>query len=162
MRMILRAVDLLVGDGWITNAGAWLLAKNIRKFHASAHLSCALFQGTTKTEILDRRDFPGDMYSMIEGAMTWVRSKINVRYIITGSVNREERPELPLDAIREAVVNAVAHRRSRETEPAESVRHPPPKYQKPPPGAQDPSGPIMYLSALPTRSPQPAKGRPHP
>ena len=119
MRMIPRAVDLLVGDGWITNAGAWLLAKNIRKFHASAHLSCALFQGTTKTEILDRRDFPGDMYSMIEGAMTWVRSKINVRYIITGSVNREERPELPLDAIREAVVNAVAHRGSRETAPAE-------------------------------------------
>lgn len=54
--------DALVGDRWITNAGAWLLAENIRKFHASAHLSCALFQGTTKTQILDRRDFPGDIF----------------------------------------------------------------------------------------------------
>lgn len=106
---------LLAGDGRITNAGAWLLAKDIRRVHSSAHLTCALFQGTTKTEILDRRDFPGDVYSMIDGAMTWVRSKINVRYIITGSVNREERPELPLDAIREAVVNAVAHRDYRST-----------------------------------------------
>lgn len=106
---------LLAGDGQVTNAGAWLLAKDIRRVHSSAHLTCALFQGTTKTEILDRRDFPGDVYSMIDGAMTWVRSKINVRYIITGSVNREERPELPLDAIREAVVNAVAHRDYRST-----------------------------------------------
>lgn len=69
---------LLAGDGRITNAGAWLLAKDIRRVHSSAHLTCALFQGTTKTEILDRRDFPGDVYSMIDGAMTWVRSKINV------------------------------------------------------------------------------------
>ena len=114
-RTALENLDLLAGDGRITSAGAWLLARDIRKFHSSAHLSCALFQGTTKTEILDRRDFARDAYSMIDGAMTWVRSKINVRYIITGSVNREERPELPLDAVREAVVNAVAHRDYRST-----------------------------------------------
>ena len=111
----LANLDLLTSDGGVTNAGAWLLAKDIRRFHASAHLSCALFFGTTKTEILDRRDFADDAYSIIGGAMTWIRSKINVRYVITGSVNREERPELPLDAIREAVVNAVAHRDYRAT-----------------------------------------------
>ena len=111
----LRNLDLLASDGRMTNAGAWLLATRIRKFHSSAHLSCALFEGTTKREILDRRDCQADVYSMVDDAMTWVRSKINVRYIITGSVNREERPELPLDAIREAVVNAVAHRNYRST-----------------------------------------------
>ena len=111
----LRNLELLASDGRMANAGAWLLAKRIRKFHSSAHLSCALFEGTTKREILDRRDFQSDVYTMVGDAMTWVRSKINVRYIITGSVNREERPELPLDAIREAVVNAVAHRDYRST-----------------------------------------------
>ena len=111
----LRNLELLAGDGRMTNAGAWLLAKRIRKFHSSAHLSCALFEGTTKREILDRRDFQADVYSMVDDAMTWVRSKINVRYIITGSVNRKERPELPLDAIRETLVNAVAHRDYRST-----------------------------------------------
>jgi len=113
-RTALRNLELLAADGRMTNAGAWLLAKRIRRFHSSAHLSCTLFEGTTKREILDRRDFESDVYSMVDDAMIWVRSKINVRYIITGSVNREERPELPLDAIREAVVNAVAHRDYRE------------------------------------------------
>lgn len=42
--------------------------------------------------------------------VAWVRSKINVAYIIRGRVQREERPELPMDAVREALVNAVAHR----------------------------------------------------
>jgi len=111
----LRNLELLASDGRMTNAGAWLLAMRIRKFHMSAHLSCALFEGTTKREILDRRDFQSDVYTMINDAITWVRSKINVRYIITGSVSREERPELPLDAIREAVVNAVVHRDYRST-----------------------------------------------
>ena len=108
-------LDLLTGDGRVTNAGAWLLANDIRKVHASAHLSCALFQGTTKTRILDRRDLTSDIYSMIEGAMSWVRSKVNVHYLITGTVKRQERPELPMDAVREAVVNAVAHRDYRST-----------------------------------------------
>ena len=108
-------LELLGDDGGMTNAGAWLLARRIGRFHVSAHLTCALFEGTTKREILDRRDFETDVYSMVDDAMTWVRSKINVRYIITGSVNREERAELPLDAVREAVVNAVAHRDYRST-----------------------------------------------
>ena len=111
----LANLRLLAEDGRITNAGAWLLAKDIRRFHSSAHLSCALFEGTTKREILDRRDFPGDVCSMIDAAMTWICSKIDVRYVITDSGNRRERPELPPEAIREAVVNAVAHRDYRST-----------------------------------------------
>ena len=83
-RAALRNLELLTADDRMTNAGAWLLAKRIRKFHSSAHLTCALFEGTTKREILDRRDFESDVYSMVDDAMIWVRSKISVRYIITG------------------------------------------------------------------------------
>jgi ATP-dependent DNA helicase RecG len=110
----LRNLHLVGEDGRMAHAGAWLLARDIRKFNISADVACALFMGTDKVRILDRRDFHGDVYSMIEEVMAWILSKINVEYIIK-RVRREERPELPEEAIREAVVNALAHRDYRST-----------------------------------------------
>ena len=46
--------------------------------------------------------------------MGWILSKINVEFIIQG-LRREERPELSEQALREAVVNALAHRDYRST-----------------------------------------------
>ena len=105
----LRNLHLIDTDGHITQAGAWLLARDIRKFRVSGDVACALFMGTDKVRILDRRDFHSDIYSMIDEVVAWILSKINVEYIIK-HVKREERPELPEEAIREAVVNALAHR----------------------------------------------------
>lgn len=105
----LRNLHLIGEDGRMTHAGAWLLARDVRKFNVSAHVSCGLFMGTVKARILDRRDFHRDVYSMIDDVVAWILSKINVEYIIK-HVKREERPELPEEAIREAVVNALAHR----------------------------------------------------
>jgi len=113
-KIALRNLHLIGEDGRMTHAGAWLLARDIRRFNIRADVACALFMGTDKVRILDRRDFHGDVYSMIDGVMAWVLSKINVEYIIK-RVRREERPELPEEAIREAVVNALAHRDYRST-----------------------------------------------
>ncbi len=110
----LRNLHLIDMDGRITQAGAWLLARDIRKFRVSGDVACALFMGTDKVRILDRRDFHSDVYSMIDEVVAWILSKINVEYIIK-HVKREERPELPEEAIREAVVNALAHRDYRST-----------------------------------------------
>ena len=105
----------LIGlDGRMTQAGAWLLAQDIQKFNISADVACALFLGTDKVRILDRRDFNRDIYSMIDEVVTYILSKINVAYIIK-HVKREERPELPEEALRETVVNALAHRDYRST-----------------------------------------------
>jgi len=51
----------LLKDGQMTHAGAWLLAKDIRKFNISADVACALFMGTDKVRILDRRNFDHDV-----------------------------------------------------------------------------------------------------
>ena len=104
----------LVRDGQMTHAGAWLLAKDIRKFTVSADVACALFMGTDKERILDRRGFDSDVYSLIDEVIAYILSKINVEYIIR-HVKREERQELPEEALREAVVNAIAHRDYRST-----------------------------------------------
>ena len=110
----LRNLGLLDGEDRMTHAGAWLLARDVRRFTTSAHVSCALFMGTEKVRILDRRDFCGDMPTMVDDAVAWMLSKINVEFIIR-HVRREERPELPEEALREAVANAVAHRDYRST-----------------------------------------------
>jgi len=110
----LSNLHLLGPDGQMTHAGAWLLASDIRKFNISADVACALFMGTDKVKILDRRGFHSDVYSMIDETVAWILSKINVEYIIK-HVKREERPELPEEALREAVVNALAHRDYRST-----------------------------------------------
>ena len=114
-RMVaLRNLGLLDNDDRMSHAGAWLLARDIRRFTTSAHVSCALFMGAEKVRILDRRDFHGDVPAMVDDAVAWILTKINVEYIIR-HVRREERPELPEEALREAVANAVAHRDYRST-----------------------------------------------
>lgn len=99
----------LIRDSKMTQAGSWLLARDIRKFNVSGDVAGALFMGTDKVRILDRRGFHGDVYSMIDETVAYILSKINVEYIIK-HVKREERPELPEEALRETVVNALAHR----------------------------------------------------
>ena len=93
----------------VTHAGAWLMARDIRTVTTSAHISCALFFGRSKSRILDRRDFHRDVPSMIDDSAAWILSKINVGLVIRG-MRREELPELPEGALREALANAVAHR----------------------------------------------------
>ena len=114
-RMVaLRNLGLADGDDRMTHAGAWLLARDVRRFTTTAHVSCALFLGTEKVRILDRRDFHSDIPTMVDDAVAWILTKINVEFIIK-HVRREERPELPEEALREAVANAVAHRDYRST-----------------------------------------------
>ena len=105
----LRNLGLVDARQRITHAGAWLMARDIRTVTTSAHVSCALFLGRTNSRILDQRDFHGDVPSMIEDAVAWILTKINVALIVKG-VRRVERLELPEEALREAVANAVAHR----------------------------------------------------
>ena len=114
-RMVaLRNLGLLDGEDRMTHAGAWLLARDIRRFTTTAHVSCALFMGTEKVRILDRRDFHGDIPTMIDDTVAWILTKINVEFIIK-HVRREERPKVPEEALREAVANAAAHRDYRST-----------------------------------------------
>ena len=114
-QMALRNLKLLTEEGQMTQAGAWLLARDIRDFHRRAHVTCALFQGTEKITIIDRKDFHSDLHAMIDATVVWLESKLNTAYIIRGEASREERLELPKEAIREAVVNALAHRDYRST-----------------------------------------------
>jgi len=60
--------------------------------------------------VLDRRDFNEDLISSIDRAMNFLKQYIPLRYEMTGEPRRKEIPEIPYEALREAIINTVAHR----------------------------------------------------
>lgn len=74
-----------------------------------AKIQCALFKGTDRDEFIDRKEFKGPVYQQIEDAYNFVLRHINRGAKINGIVRRDIY-ELPVRAVREAIVNAVTHR----------------------------------------------------
>ena len=74
-----------------------------------AKIQCALFKGTERVIFIDKRDFEGPLYEQIEEAYEFVLKHINLGAEINGLV-RTDTYELPTEAIREAIVNAMTHR----------------------------------------------------
>jgi ATP-dependent DNA helicase RecG len=103
----LRNLKLLTDKG-MTNAGALILGRQGSRYLISATVMCVLFQGTTKTKILDQKLFDGDVVSNYRNALLYLQSHLNTEYIITAV--RTNKLELPEEALREAIINAIAHR----------------------------------------------------
>jgi len=93
-----------------TNAGALFFRKNDEDvFFRHAQIVCALFKGTDKTYILDAKELNGNIISNIDDAIIFLKKHLRVTFKING-LQRENILELPEDALREAIVNAVCHR----------------------------------------------------
>lgn len=88
-----------------TNAYA-LLTSDYFQFSKT---QCAVFKGMDRSVFLDKRVFDGPVYMQIEEAVQFVLRNIRLGATIDGLV-RKEKYELPLEAIREMIVNAHCHR----------------------------------------------------
>ena len=75
----------------------------------SPQVKCAVFKGTDRTFFADRREFASPVQDQAENAVRYVLEKINLGARFNG-VWREDVYEIPPDAIREIVVNAIVHR----------------------------------------------------
>ena len=84
-------------------------AKNVRHFFSEAYITCLLGKGADKVRILDRRDFDGGIVADIEDALGFIERNTRTAYRIE-SLRRENVPEYPMKALREAITNAVMHR----------------------------------------------------
>ena len=99
----------LVQKGRITNAGALMFASRVDKFIPHAESIFAAFKGTDKTNIYDRNDVKEDLLIQFNEAVAFLKKHLNIRSEIRG-FDRSDIYEIPLDALREAVVNAIVHR----------------------------------------------------
>jgi len=60
--------------------------------------------------IIDDRLIRGSIVDQVNEVMDFMRKNTNVRFVITGKPQRDEIWDYPLDALREAVLNAICHR----------------------------------------------------
>ena len=92
------------------NAGALFFSKNLEDIYSHTKVSCAIFRGTERIKILDRKIYNKDILSNIEDALLYLGAHLRTEYNLTGAARREEILEIPEKALREALVNAVTHR----------------------------------------------------
>ncbi len=93
-----------------TNAGILLFGKDPQRFVQSAEITAARFAGDTMSDTFSRQDILGTLPDQIRRAETFLVDHLRKGVHIRHTMAREENFEYPLEAVRELVVNAVAHR----------------------------------------------------
>jgi len=108
IKTILKKLKLII-NGKLTNAAIMLFGNDPQKYFINALVRVGRFKDEI-TIIGDRR-IEGNLFKQIEEAEEAIKNFINVRYEITGEqLTRKDIWDYPLEAIREALLNAVIHR----------------------------------------------------
>jgi len=105
-------LELLTQDGQLTNAALLTFGKTPQHFFPSAFAKCVQFYGTEVAKPLaDEKVYRGHLFHQIESSYAWVLDKLARKVNPKGGkTSAEVTYEIPPLAIREAIVNALAHR----------------------------------------------------
>lgn len=99
---ILKKLKLVSGDV-LTNAADSLFGTG------TTDLQMAVFAGIERLTFIDIKRESGNIFKLIDTAELYIKNIIKWR-VKFGKMQREEIPEIPIEAIREAIVNSFAHR----------------------------------------------------
>jgi ATP-dependent DNA helicase RecG len=100
----------MISGGHPTIAGLVLFGRDPQQHLPFAQINAARIPGTDlANEPSDRKDLTGRLLEVIDQAMRFLYLHLPIPHRIQG-LEPEPRPELPDAALREALVNAVAHR----------------------------------------------------
>lgn len=92
-----------------TVAGVLLFGRQPQRFLRNAEIICVRYVGSNMSDEFVRQDLGGVLAEQIRQAEAFVSANMRRGMKITG-ITREETSEYPLPVVREAIVNAVAHR----------------------------------------------------
>ena len=99
----------LLNEGIPTNAAILLFGRDPQRFFFQSETRCARFKGLKPLEFIDMKVFGGDIIAQRDDALEFVKEHIRLHAQISGT-ERVERWEYPIEAIREAITNAICHR----------------------------------------------------
>lgn len=98
----------LIKKGKLLRAAVLLFGNEPQSFYPSAFLKIGRFR--PGGVIADDKEIRGTLFTQIEHAMEYFREHLQTRFEFSGAPAREVIWEYPLEALREAVTNAVCHR----------------------------------------------------
>ncbi len=104
---IFNNLELITDNKKITKAAYLLFGNNPQQLFISARIRVGRFKSPTK--IIDTVIIEGNLFEQLEETIKVIKKNINVKFEIKG-IEREEIWDYPLEAIREAVINAIVHR----------------------------------------------------
>jgi len=99
----------LMHKGKLTNAAVWMFAKDVSRFMLHCQTKLIAFKGTEGVNIYDKNYVRDDLLTQFKEALLFCKKHLNERAEIRGA-NRYDILEIPLEAIREAIINALIHR----------------------------------------------------
>jgi ATP-dependent DNA helicase RecG len=99
-------LEELISGNLLTNAAETLFGGG------TVDLQMAVFAGVERLTFIDIKRESGNVFKLIDTAELYIKNMIKWR-VKFGKMQREEIPEVPVESIREAIVNSFAHRNYR-------------------------------------------------
>ena len=97
-------------NGTLLNGAAVLFGKADRIDYPQLEIKMGWFKGTDQRVFLDNSHVQGNVFKLMDAAMAFCFKHLNLAAWTSGKIERDEELEIPADALREALVNAFAHR----------------------------------------------------
>lgn len=94
---------------YATVAGILLFGKQPQQFLSEAFIICSHFKGKEGREAIASIDCTGTLFEQFQSAFNFIVSRLSRSFTIKG-VKRHEVLEIPEEAIRESLLNAIVHR----------------------------------------------------
>ena len=98
-------------NGQILQAAVVLFGKKFQPAYPQCELRMARFRGIDKAEFMDQRNVRASAFKLLEEAEMFCQRHFPLPgKIVPGKLQRQDKPLIPPDAMREILVNALIHR----------------------------------------------------
>ncbi len=114
VKELLTHLDLIDENDRIANAAILLFGKKPQKYFITSEVKCVQFyDNVVRKPMPAYQIYRGDVFELVDQATSFVMSRVD-NWVGTRdegeTASVPTRPELPIDAVKEAIVNAVCHR----------------------------------------------------
>jgi ATP-dependent DNA helicase RecG len=110
IKQLFQNLKLITKEGELTRAAILLFGKEPTRFFISATFKLGRFRGTDPTDLIIQDRVEGNLFTMFEQVVDFLKSKYLLSPISYHGMQRVETLEIPDKAIREAILNALIHR----------------------------------------------------